>query len=663
MTNSIDASLSRRVEKTSLLSIQDDSLRDALALLSDFCLSRHVSDYASLRSHLRPLVDETVLDTHSVFLQSVAQLMNTVAAADSEITFLRASCDRMKSQLASTLSETSSVVERAEMLRARIQSTQTRTTVVHRFLDEYMLTEAEVLLLKTGAIDDSFFVLMDKLSELRAKAGTLLQSSAHHRAALDLSEKLAGLSDAATKRLFKWAQEALRRLSDDAGDVPSQLPSALRVLGEQPVLLRACVEDAVQRLSGVVLREFLDALSMGGSQRKGMPIELHAHDTVRYVGDMCAWMHQEVVLCTDVCHVLFSQKSPNNTATSSTTTTTSARKSNSSSGGEMSAVVKDVLQRSFEGVGRQLRTRVMQIADARPSLSALFRIASILAFYDATIGGVVSFGDMLRHVHAAMLDTVKMHAERMLQAVPVVPGDLSPPHVLTDTVARLAELLQLASGTLTSSSSSSSTANGSALKGTDEKPEEQVQTVVAAILDPLVHVAVASAEEQLDATDGAVYLMNCFAVVYGELQRHRVTEAKAAQMRLHMDEQMRLFVQRQSEAIFPSPPHAPTTASAHSSTTPSENGSSNVGADLDWDAVSKHTRSFYASLFALGALAVPKCDRIQDNSLRAEARAAIARAIANTYARWYELAVASDADRAKEIMYHSPQQVAQLLDV
>jgi hypothetical protein len=40
------------------------------------------------------------------------------------------------------------------------------------------------------------------------------------------------------------------------------------------------------------VRAFIDALTQGGPGGTPKPIEMHAHDPKRYVGDMLAWLHQ-----------------------------------------------------------------------------------------------------------------------------------------------------------------------------------------------------------------------------------------------------------------------------------------------------------------------------------------------------------------------------------
>jgi hypothetical protein len=59
-----------------------------------------------------------------------------------------------------------------------------------------------------------------------------------------------------------------------------------------------CSSEALTSLSETrqttLLNAFLTALTRGGSSGLPRPIEIHAHDPMRYVGDMLAWVHQAI---------------------------------------------------------------------------------------------------------------------------------------------------------------------------------------------------------------------------------------------------------------------------------------------------------------------------------------------------------------------------------
>lgn len=84
--------------------------------------------------------------------------------------------------------------------------------------------------------------------------------------------------------------------------VEEELKHALTALSERPVLLKCCLKEIVSarktalgsythdyyRLTYQLVSRFFDALHGG----RGRPIEMVAHDPVRYIGDILAWIHQ-----------------------------------------------------------------------------------------------------------------------------------------------------------------------------------------------------------------------------------------------------------------------------------------------------------------------------------------------------------------------------------
>jgi conserved oligomeric Golgi complex subunit 6 len=58
-----------------------------------------------------------------------------------------------------------------------------------------------------------------------------------------------------------------------------------------------------------LLSSFIAALTRGGPSGYPRPIELHAHDPLRYVGDMLAWVHQSIAAEREFLESLFGLKS------------------------------------------------------------------------------------------------------------------------------------------------------------------------------------------------------------------------------------------------------------------------------------------------------------------------------------------------------------------
>lgn len=59
---------------------------------------------------------------------------------------------------------------------------------------------------------------------------------------------------------------------------------------------RYVLDEYATARRAVLVRGFLDALTLGGPGGTPRPIEMHGHDPQRYVGDMLAWLHQAIPL-------------------------------------------------------------------------------------------------------------------------------------------------------------------------------------------------------------------------------------------------------------------------------------------------------------------------------------------------------------------------------
>jgi hypothetical protein len=54
-----------------------------------------------------------------------------------------------------------------------------------------------------------------------------------------------------------------------------------------------------------LLKAFHSALSIGGPNGFPKPIEFHAHDTIRYSGDILAWIHQSCMAEREMLESVF----------------------------------------------------------------------------------------------------------------------------------------------------------------------------------------------------------------------------------------------------------------------------------------------------------------------------------------------------------------------
>ena len=105
---------------------------------------------------------------------------------------------------------------------------------------------------------------------------------------------MASYQERAHERLCRWVQTECRALAEDdsAEDVSDTLAKAMAALRQRPTLFRYCVEEVSRTRHNALFRRFIGALTRGGPGGVPRPIEAHASDPKRYVGDMLGWLHQ-----------------------------------------------------------------------------------------------------------------------------------------------------------------------------------------------------------------------------------------------------------------------------------------------------------------------------------------------------------------------------------
>lgn len=178
-----------------------------------------------------------------------------------------------------------------------------------------------------------------------------------------------------------------------------------------------------------LFRRFISALTRGGPGGMPRPIEVHAHDPLRYVGDMLGWLHQVwqsvsfacllllwgfclifyFIYCGNCLFAAFLQALASerelvlvlldpDAVTDSGSTAGGFSNSLEKNSGKAEADLKFVLDRIFEGVCRPFKVRVEQVLQSQPSLIIAYKLSNTLDFYSYTVSWSISSWSMYAHV-------------------------------------------------------------------------------------------------------------------------------------------------------------------------------------------------------------------------------------------------------------------------
>jgi hypothetical protein len=181
--------------------------------------------------------------------------------------------------------------------------------------------------------------------------------------------------EAGYSRVHRWVEFQFRQMTRDQLDVSPTLREAVRRLASRPVLLRDALSVLTATRSAAVLQAFLDALTRGGPNGLPRPIEIHAHDPTRYVGDMLAWVHQATASEHELLDSLFGVRAHRMVGEARRT----ARRS------EDEQRVAEILNKNLEGLGRPLKLRIEQTIKSQEGIIMTYRIVNLVQFYLVTM--------------------------------------------------------------------------------------------------------------------------------------------------------------------------------------------------------------------------------------------------------------------------------------
>jgi hypothetical protein len=643
----VSGALTNKIQKALALRVDSQTSRDALKCLSGFFTENTLHN----RRQLRTTIETQNLLLHQEFVDSFGSLEKQIEGLETLVGALDGACERAADELKRSRNETQTILDRASALKRESKVLDEKQQVLSKFLEKFRLSEVDTQLMKSGdqPIDDKFFAAFEKLEVVRANARQMLSTCGQLTSGVDILHETSELLEASYERMFVWVQHqckgknavAIALTKSSSNEIESAgggvLKRTLKLLSERPVYFNHCVRDISRARRAALVQRFFEALSQGDPSSGARPIELQAPDTVRYVGDMLAWIHENTASERDAIASLMGRAA---------STEVEATPPNPDK--EFALVsFDDILNFTLEGLSTPFSNRVKQVLEEQTSIVIVYKVSQIFSYFACKLEEVVKSSesclvvlckDLQSSTHQSFLELWETQAQKLRQGVTgVYVSDLAAPPFVVEAVNTLSEVLSIYE---------------SALVPADER-ENDFMPILAAALDPLLNHCQQVAS-QMDVMDGQVFLINCVSTMQTPLMQRDFTAQRVAMYAALLDEQVSRLVDNQAAAVLSKLGLAERLKALREKApgTPLS-----AVPELHEVSLSATLRSFYNSLFTLGgALALPLLERIANRSLRSEARSGVSRLIASAYDELYqgikELGVAT----------HTPDQVRTLLE-
>ncbi|XP_068085957.1 conserved oligomeric Golgi complex subunit 6 [Anabrus simplex] len=616
-----EATISRRLNKILDTRIENDKdTLDALKQLSTFFKENTLEN----RRRLRSKIEKRSLAMNEDFLWSFRGVKMTLDSVYSDVMAMNESVKEMTNRLHTTKTQTYQLIDQTTKLQAESQKLCLQQDIVEAFLSSFQLSPAEQAILRGShevPITSEFFTVLERVQNIHTNCHTLMQSG-HQTAALEIMEQMALYEEAALEKLYHWTLSHCRNI--EFGETSFLLTQAMACLQDRAHLFKYVMDEYCTSRRSVLVRAFICALTQGGPGGTPKPIEMHAHDPKRYIGDMLAWLHQTIP--TEKENLLTLIKGCHKT--------------------DISEQVQEALSNITEGVCHPLKVRVEQILASETKPTVLYGVASLIQFYENIIGQVVpnsllqstlrEMSELSRQTFLMTLENqVKQHLREPLETSR---ADLAPAAGISRVLSLLKEVLAVAN--------------------ISEGRQEDLKKIVSCVMEPLQQAVMESAA-RFSAMDMAVYLLNCLHQMHDTLSLYEFMDDRLERIQAQSDAQLDTLASEQASSLVANL----NLGAIYTILQEHERGSLSSVPGMEPENVKKFVTKLDSFLLMPDVLLLPQINLITNGSQRSLAQRRAFEVIGAIYKQLYEAVhePSNNYQNPGELMKRTPDDITQLL--
>ncbi|KAK1933927.1 Conserved oligomeric Golgi complex subunit 6 [Phytophthora citrophthora] len=620
---------------------------------------------ATLRRNLRSNLEQQQLALAQKALDGLERALEQVSNLADQVDALDGKCDQVHRFLETTKRETQQVQTEAAALALKRDKVQEEWKEAKDFLDRYQLTEDEVRALYAENLPEEsmgdFFNTLERVQQVKADCKQLV-ASGEVNCALELLDAVGKYQEAGFERLYQWTA---RKCAEVDGEPSNMLHRAIALLSDRAEFYNYCKESLTTSRRSLIVRRFIMALTVGGPNGIPRPIEMHAHDPVRYCGDMLAWVHQAIATESEFFRVLFdgdiefspsaaSDPSPSEEVDESATVSASSEE-----------ICTSMVGRAFDGVARPLQVRVEQTLSSPHGIVIAYKLVHLLAFYHHKFDELVvhaAVARALRHCREAANEAFHRQFQQLVDAVATSAQDyaasLAATHVTLDVSHRLVALLEVFQTSLL--------------------PEQEKEADLAPLFDgvlPALEIMCQRSVASLDPVDALVFRLNNFSCLQAPLARFPEVSKWYTAMAQDLECWLRDLSELQAthvldrcrvSALLQQIQQFQQTHALQPGSFPADT------AGLDGETITRVMGDFCAALMTL---MFPQFDSIAQPALSEKARGLTCATLAGTYAFIYEFVlderngyissseVISSSSNRCVVLQHTPEEIRTVLEI
>lgn len=437
--------------------------------------------------------------------QSRAERLQQLKRIGTAISSLNNYCADMRGHIAAASKETDPVLEEATSLMGQKKQVESKQQVLNAFSAHFLITEEDVTVLTSTAepVNEEFFQILTRVKKIHHDCQVLLGTE-DQRLGLEVLERSSKQLNSAFQKLYRWIQREFKTLDLENPQISASVRRSLRVLAERPTLFQSCLDSFAEARESILSDAFHAALtgSTAETQIATKPIEFHAHDPLRYVGDMLAWAHSTTVSEREALENLFISDGEEikRSIQAGLESEPWLRGDDETEVFDGHKALNQLVSRDLAGVARLLRQRTEQVVQIHDDATLAYKIANLIGFYEGTFAKLLGADSEVLEI----FNTLEASAMRQFRAnmrdyvanvqsdLAVAPADLSPPEFLEDALQILKVLAK---------------SYDTSFAATDDNGQG-FQAVLSEALDPFLN-GCEGMQREMKEPDNAIFALNC----------------------------------------------------------------------------------------------------------------------------------------------------------
>lgn len=499
-------------------SYTDASIRMALLSL-DKKIEKNTGE---VRRHLRSNTEADVIRANGAALKEFSQLINRLEGLGQTIEKLNTTFKGMESLVSKADNDTKSAVEETKDLIKQQNNIKIKQAILSAFKAKFVITErqAEILTSSSHPIDENFFEILTKVKKIHADCDALLATD-NQELGLEIMSKMSTYMDHAYDRLFFMVQKDLKTVKQDDQSSKKKLSQALKVLSERPAQFEIALKTLSESRQRSLTTMFVNALTNDTPHEKA--IDFYAFDPLRYVGDILAWIHSEIINERETVSSLFDLEIK-------------------SASGELlwaldpTETIDSLVDTIISGVVKPFKLRIEQVVSTETKIAVIYQLTDKLNFYSSMFSKFLKPDSVLITTLSQMQKFCMRQFEKCLHEKIVdikehfllAPNsDLQPPDFMNDVLGDLKAVLKSYESSVRYSPEG------------DTETKQIVQDLTEPYLECCNRIA-----SDLPDTDSEIFTINCLDAVKLSLQLFMFTQYKIDQLDIRIDELANVLVDR-----------------------------------------------------------------------------------------------------------------------